>query len=145
VDDTTRRMLGLPKAEQRAVREWLARTAAETSDEDMYEPTGNKFDDDWNRWAQAHVNLARSEAQALVEALADEAGAEVGRLAKRVDNLAAKQNSDDLRAEIETLKTAIAELAGEIRDLWAAVEGGNNNDTGKVLLLPFRGRSKNVA
>jgi hypothetical protein len=139
--------MGLPEAEQRAVREWVRTVAEETEslEDEWPEPTGNKFDDSWNHWCRSHVNYARREARALVYALADESGAAVGRLEKRVNDLVAKQASDDLRSEIETLKTSIAELASEIRDLWMAVEGNNGNDTGKVLLLPSRGRSKNVA
>jgi len=35
------------------------------------------------------------------------------------------------------MKTAIAELASEIRDLWAAVEAGGNDRN--VVSLPLRG------
>jgi hypothetical protein len=83
----------------------------------------------WHAWCKA---IARAEAvKAAVEMndlLVDDLDKFHNALAERFDQRKAyfeKQNAD-LRAEFETLKTTVAELASEIRDLWAAVEGNGD-------------------
>jgi hypothetical protein len=137
--------------EQRRVREWLnsEQITDERQDdffdrppERWFQLSGNEFDNQWNIWAAGHVDVARREIRQIAKVVLDESGAAIGRLARRVDNLAAKQNSDDLRSEIERLKNTLAEVLGEIRDLWAAVEAGDGNTRSNIVpILRLKGRA----
>jgi len=132
------------EAEQRAVREWLMRTAdeetsegAEPADEldvdeltnEWPEPTGNKYDDDWNRWARGHVNFARREMLAWVNALARIIGEETGTIRR--------EQEDNWRAEINKLKDEIAELRSLI--------GEDNTRSNIVPMLSLKGGRRDAA
>jgi hypothetical protein len=74
--------------------------------------------DAWNAWAEAHVDIARHQARETLEALADEAGAMIGRVENRTHELERRVRELELQLgyenRIRELEAKIASLSADL-------------------------------